>query len=677
MNKGVAVVGFLLCFLAGMGLMWGIERGTAKTDAIASEDNPKEWSDEGASIPVSSKDPTYGSRSAPVTLVLFSDYECPYCSKVEATLAELKQKYTKDQLRIVWKNNPLPFHKAARPAHIAAETVFRLGGNDAFWKFHEKAFQNQKALTTENFVAWAGEAGVDKAKFQASFDKQEFAAKIDADMAVGKTGGVRGTPASFVNGIFLSGAQPTAKFTQLIDEQLAAAKALGSSVPADKVYVKLSNDNKAKAPPTPEAAQKDAKPAEDDKTVWKVTVNENDAMKGPADALVTIVEFSDFQCPFCTRVLPTLDDVMKQYEGKVRLVFKQRPLPMHPRAPAASALALEAKAQKGQDAFWKAHDLLFKNQKALEDADLEKYAAELGLDVEKWKTALKDGKHSAKISEDNELADQLEAQGTPHFFINGRKLVGAQPIDKFKAVIDDELKKAEALVAAGTPKKDVYATTIKNGKEPPPPEKRDLGEPPAGAPWKGNEKAKVVMQIISDYQCPFCSKVEPTLAAIEKEYGDRVKFVWRDLPLPMHPDAPLAAQAAREAHKQKKNDGFWKYHDALFTNQKDLKRPALEKIAEEQGLDMAAFRAALDSNAHKALVDADMEATKKANIGGTPAFVINGYFVNGAQPLPKFKKIINMALAEAGGAKKDAKPAAPGAPAAPKAPAPAAPAPAQ
>jgi protein-disulfide isomerase len=592
--------------------------------------------------------------------VLFSDFECPFCSKVENTLEALKQKYGPQQLRIVWKNNPLPFHKRATPAAVAAETVFRLGGSDAFWKFHGQAFKNQKALTDENFAKWAQEAGVDPAKFQAAYSKEEYKAKLDADMAVGKAAGVRGTPASFINGVFLSGAQPQAKFEAVIDEQLAAAKsAIGSGTPADKVYVKLSNENKAKAPDAKDA-KRDARPKADDKTVYKVEVGDS-AVKGAPDALVTIVEFSEFQCPFCSRVLPTIEQVMKEYQGKVRVVFKHRPLPFHKRAMPAANFALEARAQKGDEGFWKAHDLLFKNQKALEDADLEKYAAELGLDVAKVKTAISTNKYGSVIATDQELADDVEAGGTPHFFINGRRLTGAQPFDAFKKVIDEELKKAEALVAKGVAKKDVYAAVMKDAKEAPPPEKKDVGAPPATAPWKGNANAKVVMQIFSDFQCPFCKRVEGTLAQVEKEYGDRIKMVWRDKPLPMHKDAPLAAEAAREAQKQKGDKGFWAFHDALFESlgkPDAIARPGLEAIAEKQGLDMNAFKTALDTNKHKPLVQADLQAGDKAGISGTPAFVINGYFISGAQPFSKFKKVINLALKEAGGAPAAKRPAA-------------------
>src|SRR5215468_8921683 len=148
MNKGTAIVGFLLCFAAGMMLMFGIDRGNAARaggeEIAAAQDATGTWSDEDAAVPVSSKDPVWGSRSAPVTMVVFSDFQCPFCSRVETTVNQLKDKYGKDKLRIVWKNNPLPFHPNATPAAVASEAVFRLGGSQAFWKFHDTAFNNQK-----------------------------------------------------------------------------------------------------------------------------------------------------------------------------------------------------------------------------------------------------------------------------------------------------------------------------------------------------------------------------------------------------------------------------------------------------------------------------------------------------------------------------------------------------
>ncbi|MCA9646782.1 MAG: thioredoxin domain-containing protein, partial [Myxococcales bacterium] len=262
--------------------------------------------------------------------------------------------------------------------------------------------------------------------------------------------------------------------------------------------------------------------------------------------------------------------------------------------------------------------------------------------------AIESGKYEKAIQADMDLAQDTNARGTPHFFINGRRLSGAQPFEKFKGVIDEELGKAKALVAGGTPKAKVYDEIMKNGKEPPPPEKKDIGAPPPGAPFKGSKTAKVVIQQFSDYQCPFCSRVEPTIDQVEKEFGSKVKIVWRDLPLPFHKDAQLAAEAAREAKAQKGDAGFWKYHKALFeSQQKGLGRETLESIAQEQGLDMTKFKAALDQHTHAAAVEADKKEANAAGINGTPGFTVNGYFISGAQPFPAFKKAIELALKEA------------------------------
>ena len=123
--------------------------------------------------------------------------------------------------------------------------------------------------------------------------------------------------------------------------------------------------------------------------------------------------------------------------------------------------------------------------------------------------------------------------------------------------------------------------------------------------------------------------------------------MWRDKPLPMHPEAPLAAEAGKEAMRQKGSDGFWKMHKKMFENQQKLKREDLESYAKDIGLDMDKFKAAMDDRRHKPAVDADDKAGTEIGISGTPAFLINGYYISGAQPFPKFKKLIDRAMNEA------------------------------
>jgi protein-disulfide isomerase len=649
MNKGTAIVGFLLSFIAGMFLMWGVDRRSGVE--IAAEPGSAvagDFDHSAASVPVTPKDPIWGKSGAPVTIVEISDFECPFCSRVGPTMKQIKETYGPDKVRIVWKHQPLPFHKNARPAHEAAATVMGLAGSDAFWKFHDSAFANQKDLTPENFEKWAVAAGVDLAKFKEAYAAKKFASKVDDDMKMAKTVGATGTPAFRINGVTVSGAQPFDKFKEVIDAQLEEAKKLtASGVKALDVYVQLTNKNQT-AQPEQKAKQQDAE--EEDKSVWKVPVFPDDPVKGPKDALVTIIEFSEFQCPFCKRVGETLAKVQETYKDDVRFVWKDNTLPFHPRAKPAAILARHAYKTKGDKAFWEAHDALFESQPKLEDADLEAVAGKIGLPWDAVKAAIDANKYADKLDSSQEVANDFQARGTPHFFINGVRLSGAQPFDKFKAAIDEQLTKAKAAVARGVPKAKVYEEVTKEGKEPPPPEKKEVPAPDASSPFKGGANAKVTIQIFSEFQCPFCKKVEPTLAEMEKEFGNKVKFVWRNLPLPFHKDAPLASEAAQEAFAQKGNAGFWKYHDKLFEGQEQgLGRERLEVVATEVGLDMEKFKSALDSHKHKAKVDADAKIGNDAGINGTPGFVINGYFLSGAQPAPAFKKLINRALREAGG----------------------------
>jgi protein-disulfide isomerase len=141
--------------------------------------------------------------------------------------------------------------------------------------------------------------------------------------------------------------------------------------------------------------------------------------------------------------------------------------------------------------------------------------------------------------------------------------------------------------------------------------------------------------------------VNDTLTEVMKKHGREVRLVYRHKPLPFHKDAPLAHEAAVEAYVQKGDAGFWAMYDKLFENQTDLTQPALERYGAEIGLDVAKLAASLDTRRHRARVTADVDASDQAGIRGTPGFVINDYFLSGAQPESKFSKLIRLALAEA------------------------------
>jgi predicted DsbA family dithiol-disulfide isomerase len=159
--------------------------------------------------------------------------------------------------------------------------------------------------------------------------------------------------------------------------------------------------------------------------------------KGPADAPVTIVEFSDYQCPFCRRAEPTVQEVLSRYEGKVRFVFRHFPLDrIHPQARAASEAAACAD-QQGK--FWEYHEELFTENAQLDRAGLDAIAEKTGLDTAAFKVCMDEGRTKDLVQKDLEAGTEAGVSGTPAFFINGIPLRGALPATDFQRVIDEEL----------------------------------------------------------------------------------------------------------------------------------------------------------------------------------------------------------------------------------------------
>ena len=600
--------------------------------------------------------PVQGKPGARITLVELTDFQCPFCSRVVPTVKAIQQKYG-DDVRLVVKMNPLPFHPNAMPAAKAALAAQKQG---KFFEMYDLLFANQGQLSPESYDKWAQQIGLDMNKFHADLNDPALATRITEEQAQAQKVGLAGTPGFLINGKKLSGAQPQAEFEKIVDAEMAHAKQLeAQGIKSDAIYAEIQKTAKAAAPAPPPQQPNQAPPVAQ---VRKVDLPDNaeKVSRGAKNPKVTIVEFSDFQCPFCSRVEPTLKSVRDKYGDKVRLVWKNEPLPFHPAAGPAAEAAMEVRAEKGDKGFWDMHDRLYAAQKDLmsgKDPNIDaivKIASDAGASADKVKAAISGQTHKKEIDADNDLSQDFQASGTPHFFVNGRRLVGAQPEEKFDKIIDEEIKKAQDLISKGTKPSEVYDALVKDGKGPPPPEMKDIPSSlPANDPARGNMNAKVTIHEWSDFQCPFCGRVEPAVQQVMKEYGDRIKFVWHDLPLPMHADAPLASEAGREAFKQKGPSAFWAIHDKMFTNQQHIKRDDLDGYAKELNLDMDKWKAALDGSTHSAEIEADKTAAGSDNISGTPAFLIapngakQGYFISGAQDYGKFHKLIDRALAEA------------------------------
>ncbi|MCC6277152.1 MAG: thioredoxin domain-containing protein [Oligoflexia bacterium] len=181
------------------------------------------------------------------------------------------------------------------------------------------------------------------------------------------------------------------------------------------------------APPSVEEMMKNPKKIEVGSSPWKGTKNSK----------VTIIEFSDFQCPFCNAVSPTINSLLKKYDGKLKIVFKHRPLPFHNNAKIAAQASMAAHKQ---GKFWQMHDVLFANNQKLDRPNLVEYAKQIGLNIQKFEKDLDDPEMIKQIESESNWAAQNGLGGTPSFLINGVTLVGAVPEDRFAEIIDKFLK---------------------------------------------------------------------------------------------------------------------------------------------------------------------------------------------------------------------------------------------
>jgi protein-disulfide isomerase len=165
----------------------------------------------------------------------------------------------------------------------------------------------------------------------------------------------------------------------------------------------------------------------------------------------------------------------------------------------------------------------------------------------------------------------------------------------------------------------------------------------AKGPSRGPANAPVTIVEFSDFECPYCSRAEETVSEVVRVYGDKIRVVYRDLPLPNHQNAPKAAEAAHCAGEQGK---YWEMHAKLFANQRALEVPSLKGYAKDLKLDQAKFDKCLDSGATAATVEESKKAGNELGVSGTPAFFVNGVLISGAQPFDAFKEIIDVELAQ-------------------------------
>ncbi len=407
--------------------------------------------------------------------------------------------------------------------------------------------------------------------------------------------------------------------------------------------------------PTPQPLPKPSPRPEEPR--MRVLFPDDAPTKGAPEAKVTVVLFSDFECPFCARVEGTLKEVEKRYGSDVRFVFLNQPLAFHPNALPAARAALAAHAQ---GKFWEYKDLLFSDIRNLKDEALIERAQKLGLDLRRFNRDRASDEIEAKVKRDMALAQKFGATGTPTFFINGKKFTGAQPLERFVEVIDAELARADAMLAEGAPRSQLYERLVAEGLEavkPPPapsgalgtpveaaPKYRHVPLPETATPVHGSPQALVTVVEFVSYQCPFCARAEPTMRAMGKKYGKDLRRVIVHNPLPFHQHSAAASKLVLLAAQRKKGPQM---HALLLENNRALDRESLVKHAAKLGIDEKSLDAALESEALQTAIDEHMALARKVGANGTPTFFINGRELVGARGEHEFDEAISEELERA------------------------------
>lgn len=392
------------------------------------------------------------------------------------------------------------------------------------------------------------------------------------------------------------------------------------------------------------SARADGRLTFDPDTIYKVPRGEAPA-DGAAEAPVTIVYWSDYACGYCYRVQPTLDTLTRMFPGQLRWVHRTLPLDDEETIGAEAALAAAAQGQ-----FRPMNDRLYALAGHVDRPAVELIARELGLDMVRFRGELDARTYRAQIAADIADARALGVSGTPTFFVNGRPIHGNQSLKLFVDVVEQELARAgstrggyDQLVATGKLAADAPPETEHAGFELDPKATYRVG---LGLPGHqlGPDAAPVTIVVWSDFQCPFCQRSAPVVTQLRAKYGDDVRVVFRHLAMQFHRNAGLAAEAAIAAADQGK---FWAFHDQVWAHFGQLTRADLESFAQAAGVEMTAFRAALDQRRYRDLVVAEGATALALGVDGTPTMFVNGQPVVGARDFDTMDKLVGAHLARA------------------------------
>ncbi|RXH58429.1 DsbA family protein [Granulicella sibirica] len=536
---------------------------------------------------------TLGSITAPVSIVAFIDLECPF-SAATVPLIEAMAKAHPDQIHLQIRQFPLDQHTESQLAHEAALAA---GAQGRYFDMVDLIQANQRQMTREQYLLYAASLHLDLPRFKRDLDSHRFLPQVRNEVAEGNAIGVNQTPSLFINGKLSTGSVDAPTLASLVKAAIPT--------PSPSEVPRLA----ATPEPSPVIA----------KDLWQQMLSGNPTALGPTDAPVTIVEFTDFQCPFCRRSIDPLHQLIAASGGKVRWVYRSFPLDIHENSEIAAEAALAAGAQ---GKFWPMHDLLFAQQDVIDRAHIDTFARQIGLDMARFQADLASGNYRAAIASDRVLGNQAGVDGTPSFFINGHALTGARSLP--------ELQQAVALAASepGMLAPVQLATRVPSDAQ---------EHLIAGTPQSSNS-----ILWFSDVEASAAPAIGHVVQNLLEQQGPQLRVILKSYALPGHANAALTHRALLAASNQNR---FWPFYYLLagqtLPSSPNAARTRILAAAKEAGLDTTTFIKVLDSPEFDHQIEADhLEATSRG-VRGVPVLILNGKRVDGIQPLALYEDYLH------------------------------------
>ena len=590
--------------------------------------------------------PAEGARRPAVLVTVFTDLQCAFCARTRHTVSRVLETWP-SRVQVQHRHFPLTFHELARPAARAAMAAHRQG---AFVAVQDRLFEEQKvwaalpgeARFREYALALAEEMGLDAARFLTDYEAPSVDEAIVQDEARALLLGLRGTPTLLVNGRVIHGRAGFRGLARAIRSELAeAAHAARRGVLEGDMVQHLTSRNVGD--PQHVAWLVDGEPAPQEALAalarrellghvppipmerWKVEVTGDEPVTGAGDdALVTLVAFEDFECPFCRKLEPTLRALVDRYPAKIRLVFKHLPLPFHRRAEQAARGAWCAHAQGEFQAFRHA---LYESGVG-DDAHLKGLAGKVGLDVDVFSRCVGSPAAREAILADIAEAEAVGARGTPVLYINGRKAAGGRHLEELARVIEEEIPMAEATRARLASGGNLYGAITARGR-------RSGGlasevTPLAldEAPRLGAPEAATQLVIFDDGACEGCGSVVDAAMALVRHGSESASLILVTLPGDDSEEARTRWAAGHCAHRLGR---YWTYREALGKDAGEADRRRLLEAARHGGVHMGQMVKCLADPGTDLALRRTRSAVLDAGVRHAPTIFVNGRRYDGSR----------------------------------------------